>query len=184
VQFYKENPHQNYAYRAVATPKRCSEGGFVLAQYKGEIVGAGGIFPVENRWIELGQTYVTLRRKGIYRTLVATRILMSLPFYVKPKIIFAEVDETNNKVLEKLQKMCFEEFIPPVPLKRAAINTLPIDKRPDDLGYEFVWLKVTNQTILFAANYLKELITHKKVFDFEDEVLISQLDSLELLKIK
>jgi hypothetical protein len=150
MRYYEAHPHPNYALRRQATAEMCGRGGFVILRCHDEIVGAGGIFPIGGRWVELGQARITLNGRGLYGVLVNMRLLRSRELFPDATTVFAEVDAPNRRVTELLKDHFFVEFEPGPVLYSMTVDGLPPGKRPEDLGYGFNWLRASPQS--FAAS--------------------------------
>jgi hypothetical protein len=150
MRYYEAHPHPNYALRRRATAEMCGRGGFVILRCGREIVGAGGIFLIGGRWVELGQARITLNGRSLYSVLVNMRLLRSRELFPDAATVFAEVDAPNRRVLELLKDHFFAEFEPDPVLYNMTVEGLPPGKRPDDLGYGFKWLRASPQS--FAAS--------------------------------
>ncbi len=161
VAFYSSNPHAFYAFRDSATLEGLNEGRFILARRNRSIVAAAGIFPVsvagEQDYFELGQARSALAGGGLYRWMVWLRLLRAQSIGIAPDRLYAEVDEPNTGVQESLSRLGFEIFAPGA-LYDAAVAALPPEKRPDSLGYDFVFMRPTRGACAQAETGLVALV--------------------------
>jgi hypothetical protein len=151
VAFYTSNPHDFYAFRDDATHQAANDGRFILARRGHALVAAAGLFPVivpgeTEAYFELGQARSLQEVRGLYRWIVWLRLLRAETIGIPRERIYSEIDEPNVRVQDALQRLGFEVFLPLDSLTDAAVTALPPDKRPDALGYGFVFLRPTPTT--------------------------------------
>lgn len=152
--FYIAFPHSYYALRSRETSEECAAGNFVIARSSGQVVGAAGLFRIHDDWSELAQGRVVLNGRGIYKALIAARVLRSYSANSSPHKLFAEVDEPNQAVQNILLEFGFCRFDPPQELRDSVLSSLPSNKRPDKLGYDFVWLAATARSIELSRTFM------------------------------
>jgi hypothetical protein len=158
VRYYETHPHPNYALRRQATAEMCGQGGFIILRHDHEIVGAGGIFLIGGRWVELGQARITLNGRGLYGVLVNMRLLRARELFPAATTAFAEVDVPNHRVSELLKHHFFVEFEPDPLLYALSIRALPPGKRPSDLGYGFNWLRASDASYAASKAWYSDAI--------------------------
>jgi hypothetical protein len=129
------------------------------------------MFPLTRNYVELGQTRISLPRNGIYRAITSMRVLLATLRYPLPCVVFAEVDAINTVVTRTLVSMGFSRFAPPRALEDLVLSSLPIDKTPLSLGYDFLWFKVTRRTVAYARRQTRR---------FLDRGLAATRDGIEL----
>lgn len=162
IGFYTSNPHAFYAFRDGATERAAADGMFILARRGGAIVAASGLFPVPIAGdaaphFELGQARSVPAGKGLYRWMVWLRLLRAEALGIAPERIYTEIDEPNTLVQDALTRLGFEAFAPAGPLLEACVASLPPEKRPEALGYGFVFLRPTAAAYRDASAALKAL---------------------------
>jgi hypothetical protein len=141
--FYAKNEHPNVAFRAHRLMPLLEQQGFVLAETGDVLVAAGGLechqLSGSRLYVELIQGRVLRSGAGLYRLLIALRVLVADVRYRSEATIFCEIDEVNTRARSICEEMGFRQFTPRAELCAAAIESLPADKRPAALGYGFVW---------------------------------------------
>jgi hypothetical protein len=143
--FYGNNDHAFVAFRPERLATLLSERALLVAETGGLMVGAAGILPHEvtvgQRCVELVQGRVILEGVGLYRILIACRLLLIESRYPDSVLVFCEIDEINTRARSIYCSLGFVEFGPDAELERMSIGALPIKKRPESLGYGFAWYK-------------------------------------------
>ena len=146
LRFYEGNPHTFYALRPEATRAGAAAGRFILIWRESLLVAAAGLFDVlvpgdERPYVELGQARSVMSGAGLHRWLVYMRLARALAMGVPWDRLYAEVDDPNTAVQQRLQRLGLERRPAVAALTEATIMTLPPDKRPEALGYgfEFFW---------------------------------------------
>jgi hypothetical protein len=141
--FYTANEHPNVAFRAHRLTHLLEQRSFVLAESGDTLVAAGGVefheFSGSRPYVELIQGRVLRSGAGLYRLLIAWRVLVADVTYNGEATIFCEIDEINRQARSIYEGMGFQRFTPCAELSTAAIELLPQDKRPIALGYNFIW---------------------------------------------
>jgi hypothetical protein len=146
--FYTTNEHAFVAFRPERLASLIIEQALVVAEADGIMVGAAGILchgtSSGRHWIELVQGRVILEGLGLYRLLIACRLLLIENRYPSSALVFCEVDEVNMRVRSIYSSLGFVTFAPDPELEQISIETLPLNKRPQSLGYGFVWYKANS----------------------------------------
>lgn len=141
--FYEANAHQYFAFRRESLRRLVASDQLLIATLDGRIRAAAGIechdLTDGTSWWELIQARVTSEAAGGYQLLVALRVAMIASRAFRP-VIFCEVDEVNERVKARLTRLGFVRLDPPEELRVMSVDSLPPDKRPGALGYEFEWL--------------------------------------------
>jgi hypothetical protein len=156
-EFYRLNEHIHFAYREHLTHQYCSSASILLIRVNGWIAAAGGLFVHEDGSVELGQARVTTSAAGTYPLLVCVRLAVARARHAHAGLVFAEVDEINEKTLSTLEKLHFQRFSPPATLICLATTALPASRQPAQLGYDFVWLRATERSFESAAATLRPM---------------------------
>jgi hypothetical protein len=141
--FYTANEHAFVAFRPERLVSLLAGRALVVAEKGGLIVGASGILHhgtvAGRQCVELVQGRVILEGRGLYRLLIACRLLLIEFRYPRSALVFCEVDEVNVRVRSIYSSLGFVHFAPNAELERLSIETLPMGRRPEALGYGFVW---------------------------------------------
>jgi len=141
--FYTKNQHPYVAFRVHRLAPLLEQQSFILAESGSAVVAAGGFECHEmdgsRPYVELIQGRVLRSGAGLYRLLIAWRVLAIDVRYKGEATIFCEVDEVNTRARSVYEHLGFQRFAPGDELYIAAIESLPNDKRPAALGYSFVW---------------------------------------------
>jgi hypothetical protein len=144
--FYVSNEHAFVAFRPEMLPLLLNERAVVVVESGNVVLGAAGILAhgkIAGRpAVELIQGRVILESLGLYRVLIACRLLIIESRYPISTSVFCEIDEVNVRVRSIYSSLGFREFTPDPNLKRISIETLPVEKRPEALGYGFSWYEV------------------------------------------
>jgi hypothetical protein len=143
--FYRANEHPFVGFRPERLASLLSEQALLAAETGGLIVGAAGILHHDaaggRQCVELIQGQVILESMGLYWLLIACRLLLIESKYPGSTLVFCEIDEINTRARSIYNSLGFVEFAPDSELERMSIETLPIRKRPQALGYGFAWYK-------------------------------------------
>lgn len=177
--FYTSNPHAFYAFRDGATEQAAADGMFVLARRGGAVVAASGLFPVpianeRTPYFELGQARSVPEGKGLYRWMVWLRLLRAEALSIAAERLYTEIDEPNTLVQDALKRLGFEAFTPEGALFDACVASLPRDKRPEALGYGFVFLRPTEAAYREARAALANLVAGKATGPLAAELICGE----------
>lgn len=146
AEFYESNPHPYFAYRRERLSSLVLDGTLMLARRDGRIVAAGAYEVHRLRagppYVELIQGRVAKPGAGVYRALIGGRVLLASRRYATAAEICCEIDEVNVRARGIFESMGFIAFLPSAELYERSVGMLPPDKRPEALGYEFVWYRL------------------------------------------
>jgi hypothetical protein len=163
LDYCRAHENRHFAIRERETRAAITNNGVYIIEVGDQLVGTSSNFLIVNseqtsQWMEIGQSRITLNGLALYKALICLQALDALRNWPSIEFVFAQVDEVNRKVSEMFASVCFRRFEPSPDLEEACIDTLPMSKRPEALGYGFVWWKVAKRDRTPLQNILEDFV--------------------------
>jgi len=167
-EFYTENPHPYLAFRPDSCQQACAEGNIFIISIDGYDALMGAVFFHSDKFAEFAQARCRAPSSGLLKLLHALRFFWARKKVGADGLIIGITAEPNTVGSKALLSLGFEVFEPSSELRGIVEETLPQDRKAENLDFGVLWHKPTSETEGLCR---ERIIKHQHELDLKADTL-------------